>query len=339
MYVLLALLMLGALIVAHELGHYLMARRCGIAVKEFSVGMGPLLLSRKREGKAQLSLRALPVGGYCMFYGEEDGGERAFARQSAVRRAAAVAGGPLMNFALALAVVVVYVCLLGVQTAVPRVAEVEENAAAAGLQIGDELLLVDGREIETTEDVVSAIAAAQGARVTFTVLRGGEERQIALAPFYDEALGRYRVGFTFATQRERVPLWRGVPFAASYCVQSVGAILDVLGGILTTGRGTENMTGLVGTVYVIQDATRSGGLDMFLELLAMISVNLGVMNLLPIPGLDGSKLIFLAAEGVLRKPLPERVESALTLAGLALIFALMIALTYKDVTRLLMGGL
>ena len=342
MYVLLALLMLSVLIVAHELGHYLVARLCGVAVKEFSVGMGPLILSRKREGKAQLSLRALPIGGYCLFYSEADAPqERALAlnRQSVFKRIALVAGGPAMNFVVALVVVVIYVSGLGVQTIIPRVGALEENAAAAGLRVGDDLLSVNGTPVNSSNDVVNAIGAANGETVVFTVYRGGEQVDVTLTPFFDEEAQRYRVGFSFAVDRMRVPLSESVPFSVEYCVSSVGAIIDALGGMLRSGRGTEDLTGIVGTVYVIQDATRSGGLEMFLELLAMISVNLGVMNLLPVPGLDGSKLIFLLGEAICGKPLPEKIESGLTMAGLALLFTLMIALTYKDLTQILAGRL
>ena len=342
MYVLLALLLLSVLIVAHELGHYLVARLCGISVKEFSVGMGPLLLCRKREGKAQFSLRALPIGGYCMFYSELDAPEeRALSmnHQSVWKRIAMVAGGPMMNFVVALVVIVLYVSALGVQMVVPRVGALEENAAAAGLRIGDELLYVDGIPVNSTNDVVDAISAANGEAVVFTVYRGGEQVDVRLAPFYDEEAQRYRVGFSFAVERQRVPVWESVPFSVRYCVSSVRMIIDALGGLLRTGRGAEDLTGLVGTVYVIQDATRSGGLEMYLELLAMISVNLGVMNLLPIPGLDGSKLIFLLGEAICGKPLPEKIETGLTMAGVALIFTLMIALTYKDLTQILAGRL
>ena len=340
MYVLLAVLMLSLLIVAHELGHYLVARLCGIAVKEFSVGMGPLLLSRKREGKAQFSLRALPIGGYCMFYSDADAPQErglSMNRQSVWKRIAMVAGGPLMNFAVALVVVVLYVSGLGVRTVVPRVGELEENAAAAGLQVGDELLYVNGVPVNSSNDVVNAIAAADGGSVVFTVYRGGEQVDVQLSPFYDEEAQRYRVGFSFAVERQRVPLLESVPFAVSYCVSSVRMIVDALGGMISTGRGTEDLTGLVGTVYVIQDATRSGGFEMVLELLAMISVNLGVMNLLPVPGLDGSKLIFLLGEAICGKPLPEKIETGLTMAGFALIFALMIALTYRDLMQIVTG--
>ena len=341
MYVLLALAMLSVLVVTHELGHFLAARACGIAVQEFSVGMGPLLLKRNGKHGTQFSLRALPIGGFCMFYGEDQNAQEknAFARASVPKRAITIASGPMMNFVVAFLVVVFFVSVLGVEVILPVVGELEENARASGLMIGDELLEVDGVTIRSSSDVIAAINAAQGEQVVFTVLRDGELTTVPLAPFYDEAAQRYRVGFSFAMGREHIPVWESVPFAASYCVSSVQAIIDALAGIFSSGRGVEDMTGIVGTVYVIQDATRTGGIDIVLQLLAMISVNLGVMNLLPIPGLDGSKLLFLLAEGLRGKPLNERIEGALTMAGFALIFGLMIVLTYKDLMQILTGRL
>lgn len=342
MYVILALVMLSALIVTHELGHFLAARACGIPVQEFSVGMGPLLLSRKGKSGTQFSLRALPIGGFCMFYGEkrEDAGQsgmRSFAEERLGSRVLTILCGPIMNFVTALAVIVFFVSVLGVQTVVPKVADVEENARAAGLMVGDELIAVDGNEVNETDDVIAAINAAAGDPVTLRVLRDGQETELAIAPFYDEQAGRYRVGFSFAVERVRISLLQSVPFSVRYCVSCVSTIVDALAGILSRGEGVEDVAGIVGTVYVIQDATRAGGMDMFLELIAMISVNLGVMNLLPIPGLDGSKLLFLLAEGVRGKPVSQRLEGILTMAGMALLFTLMIVLTYKDLTQILKG--
>lgn len=339
MYVILALVMLSALIVAHELGHFLAARACGIPVREFSVGMGPLLLSRRDKKGTQFSLRALPVGGYCMFNeGDRAQEGRPFAAEPLARRLLTIASGPLMNFAAAFFVVVLFVSGLGLQTVVPEIAEVEEHAREAGLLPGDVLLEAGGKPVSVTDDVVAAISAAGGQAVELVVERGGERVALNVVPFYDEELGRYRAGFSFAVKRVRVGLLESLPFSARYCVSSVRAIIDALGGLFSRGEGVEDVTGIVGTVYVIQSATRAGGIDMFLELLAMISVNLGVMNLLPIPGLDGSKLLFLLAEAVRGKPLSEKLEGTLTMAGFALLFTLMIVLTYKDLTQILTGG-
>ncbi|MBQ2833481.1 MAG: site-2 protease family protein [Clostridia bacterium] len=338
MYVFLALLLLGVLIMAHEAGHFWAARASGIEVQEFAMGMGPLLAKWKSKKGTQFSVRLLPVGGFCQFYGEdEDAADpRAFNNQPVRKRIFTVLSGPAMNFIVALLVVVLYMSVLGLQTVVPRVEDVEPNAAQAGLMEGDVLLRVGSMEIETTDDVLGAIAGSAGEDVVLRILRAGEEMDITITPFYDEELSRYRVGFTFAQERVRVPLAQSAPFSVQYNIESVRLIVETLKNLIFKGEGAADVTGPVGTVYVIQEVTQQGGVDIYLELLALISVNLGVMNLLPIPGLDGSRLLFLLVEGIRRKPIRRELEGAIHGAGFILLMGLMLLLTYKDIMQIFM---
>lgn len=340
MYVLLALLLLGVLIIAHEAGHFWAARATGIEVQEFAMGMGPLLAKWRSRRGTQFSWRLLPIGGYCQFYGEDEDNPdpRAFGNQAVWKRFVTVLSGPMMNFIVAILAVVIYMSVVGMQAVVPRVAQVEENAQRAGLQAGDELLAVNGVEVTDTQVVLAAISASGGEPVTLTVRRGGAQQDISIAPFYDEEAGRYRVGFTFAQERVRVSLLRSVPFSVSYNVQSVRLIIDTLKNLIFKGEGVSDVTGPVGTVYVIQEVTRQGGLDIYLELIAMISVNLGLMNLLPIPGLDGSRLLFLLYEAVRRKPVKREIEGAIHATGFVLLMGLMLVLTYKDIMQIFVRG-
>ena len=335
MYVILALLLLGVLIMAHEAGHFFAARATGLAVQEFSMGMGPLLAKWKSKKGTQFSFRLLPIGGFCQFYGEDQDeiDPRTFNNQPVWKRALTVISGPAMNFAVALLVTVLYLSALGLMTSVPRVGEVEANAAAAGLMAGDTLVLVNGHAGDINE-TVAEIASSGGAPVTLTIERGGEDMEITVTPFYDEELARYRVGFSFAQERVRVPIWQSVPFSVSYNIESVRLIGQTLKNLIFKGEGVSDVTGPVGTVYVIQEVTQQGGIDMYLELLALISVNLGVMNLLPIPGLDGSRLLFLMAEAIRRKPVRRELEGAIHGAGFALLMGLMLVLTYKDIVQI-----
>lgn len=336
MYVLLALLLLGVLIMAHEAGHYFAARAAGLDVQEFAMGMGPLLAKWKNKKGTQFSLRLLPIGGFCQFYGEDEdvNDPRAFNNQPVWKRMVTVVSGPLMNFVVALLVIVIYLSAVGIVTSVPRVAQVEENAAAAGLMADDELLLVNGHAGDINE-AVAEIAQSNGSPVTLRVHRGGEEVDLTIMPFYDEALQRYRVGFTFAQERVRVPLTQSVPYSVQYNIESVQLIGQTLKNLIFRGEGVSDVTGPVGTVYVIQEVTQQGGIDVYLELLALISVNLGVMNLLPIPGLDGSRLLFLLVEGIRRKPIKRELEGAIHGAGFALLMGLMLVLTYKDIMQII----
>ena len=336
MYVILALLLLGVLIMAHEAGHYLAARACGIEVQEFAMGMGPLLCKWKNKLGTQFSLRALPIGGFCQFYGEDEdvNDPRAFNNQAVWKRLLTVVSGPMMNFAVAFVVIVLYLSLLGIPTTVPRVDEVEAHAANAGLRAGDTLLYVNDVLADSADAVLAEIMGSGGETVTLRVERGGEEIEIPITPFYDEEVSRYRVGFTFAQERVRVSLRQSIPFSVSYNAESVRLIGVTLKNLLFKGEGVQDVTGPVGTVYVIQEVTAQGGVDIYLELLALISVNLGVMNLLPIPGLDGSRLLFLLVEGIRRKPIKRELEGAIHGAGFVLLMGLMVALTYKDIMQI-----
>ena len=340
MYVVLALLLLGVLIIAHEAGHFWAARACGIGVQEFSMGMGPLIAKWKSRKGTQFSIRLLPIGGYCQFYGEDEDkpDPRAFNNQAVWKRAVTIVSGPLMNFVIAFLVIALFMSLCGVSVVVPKVAELEENAQMAGLQIGDEILAVNGVETADSNAIAQAIAESGGSAVTLTVRRDGETVDLTLTPFYDADAGRYRVGFSFGRETMRMPIWNSVPFSVQYNIESVKAILDALRNMLFKGQGVEDVTGPVGTIYVIQEVTQQGGFEVYLEMLALISVNLGVMNLLPIPGLDGSRLLFLLVEAIRRKPVKRELEGAIHLAGFALLMGLMVLLTYKDIIRFFVKG-
>ena len=239
-----------------------------------------------------------------------------------------------MNFLIAIVVIALYMSLLGLESIVPRVAEIEEPAMSAGLMVGDEIVTVNGQQVSDTGTIAQAISQSGGKTVELVVLRKGEFVELSIEPFLDEELGRYRVGMTFAVERVRVPLLKSVPFACAYSVESVRTILDALIGILSSGQGADQVTGPVGTVAGISDMTQEGGIDVYLQLLAMVSVNLGVMNLLPIPGLDGSRLLFLLVEAIRRKPVRRELEGAIHAAGLILLMGLMVVLTYKDIVQI-----
>ena len=243
-----------------------------------------------------------------------------------------------MNFVIAFLVIALFMSLCGVSVVVPKVAKLEENAQMAGLEIGDEILAVDGTETADSNAVAQAIADSNGDAVTLTVRRDGQTLDLTITPFYDEDNGRYRVGFSFGRENMRLPIWSSIPFSVHYNIESVKTILDALKNMVFRGKGVDDMTGPVGTIYVIQEVTRQGGFEVYLEMLALISVNLGVMNLLPIPGLDGSRLLFLLVEAIRRKPVKRELEGAIHLAGFALLMGLMVLLTYKDIIRFFVKG-
>lgn len=348
LYVLLAILLLGILIMVHEFSHFAVARLCGIAVKEFSLGFGPVIWQHKsKKSDTTFSIRPIPMGGYCMFYGDTDDDPngstkddpRNYNKAPVWKRMLSVLAGPGMNFVLAFVVSIALMGVYGAVATTPVVQEVEAGmpAAEAGLQAGDIFVRVNQTEVEngTVQDVSNAIGAdASSAPVEITVLRDGQEQTFTVTPQYDSELERYRVGVTIAQGYEKMPASSILPSAWSLCKQASVAIVESLGKLFTTGEGLNDAAGPVGVVSLVAQQTQQGGLEIYLYLLVIISINLGLMNLIPIPGLDGSRLIFMLIEAIRRKPVNQKIEAGVHLCGYVLLFGLMIFFTFKDVLRL-----
>lgn len=348
LYVLLAILLLGILIMVHEFGHFAVARLCGIAVKEFSLGFGPVIWQHKsKKSDTTFSIRPIPMGGYCMFYGDTDDDPndstkddpRNYNKAPVWKRMLSVLAGPGMNFVLAFVVAIALMGVYGAVATTPVVQEVKAGmpAAEAGLQAGDIFVRVNQTEVEngTVQDVSNAIGAdASSAPVEITVLRDGQEQTFTVTPQYDSELERYRVGVTIAQGYEKMPASSILPSAWSLCKQASVAIVESLGKLFTTGEGLNDAAGPVGVVSLVAQQTQQGGLEIYLYLLVILSINLGLMNLIPIPGLDGSRLIFMLIEAIRRKPVNQKIEAGVHLCGYVLLFGLMIFFTFKDVLRL-----
>ena len=355
--ILAAILLLGILVMIHEAGHFFASRATGIPVKEFSIGFGPKLFSWKsRKYDTRFFVRLIPAGGYCMYYGEDDpeadrSDPRALNNQKVWKRFFSVAMGPMMNFVLAFVAAVLLFCVIGEDTqgTVGKVSlnSVAENspAAAAGLQAGDVILKINGQDAAGLDEdgqlrVQSLIAAyrAGDAPLVFTVQRGETQAECSAVPRYDEAEQRYLVGITMTYEYipgyTPVTLPRAMQLGADYCVRAGGAVLEGLRALVTTREGIENSAGPVGIVSMIAEETRNYGFSAYVQMMILISVNLGLFNLLPIPGLDGSRLIFLLVEAVRRKPVNQKVEAYVHLAGYALLLMLLLFITYRDVLRI-----
>jgi len=347
LYVLLAIAMLGLLITVHEYGHFIASRLTGIAVKEFSIGFGPKLIQWKsKKHETLFTIRPIPMGGYCMYYGDETDQQnaddpRAFDKAAVWKRMLSVFCGPLMNFVLAFVVAVALMAGYGFTVAQPFVESVEANmpAQTAGIQPGDILLSVDGQALSpgdagTLPDAIKALP--EGGSISLRVKRGEQTLSLSLTPVLDAAENRYRIGVMVSAVK---PLQTGmiIPAAWDSCVYASHIILDSLGKLVTTGEGANDAAGPVGVVQMVAQQTQRGGLEIFLNLMVIISINLGLINLLPIPGLDGSRLVFMLIEAIRRKPVNRRIESTVHLIGYALLLGLMVFFTFRDVGRILGG--
>ncbi len=354
-YILAAVLMFGVMITVHEAGHFFAARLFKIPVREFSIGFGPQLLKWKRKKHDTLFfLRAIPLGGYCAFYGEDDvTGEsksdpRAFGKQGIWKRLLTILMGPVMNFILAFLVAAMFYAISGVPTpAGPTVTVVEavnqdSPAMAAGMLAGDQITAVNGHLV--TDNLLPMIAQETGKgaeTLDFTILREKdgrkEEHVLTVKPLFDSVERRYMIGINALANTPAV--WAPgsvgdvLRASAALCYNAGAAIITALKNLVTRGQGIGELSGIVGITKLIVEETRQSQLQGYLYLMAVISINLGLMNLLIIPGLDGSRILFLIVEAIRGKPIEK--EGYVHAVGMVLLFGLMIWITFRDIVRLL----
>lgn len=338
-YVFLGILILGICVIVHEFGHYFAARRLGIHVVEFAVGMGPKLFGWEKRG-TQYSLRLIPFGGYCAFESEEDENS-GFNAAPAWKRLIMTLSGPLMNFVLGLVVAVVILSCIGESQLSNRIVLVSEGTPAqeAGLLAGDRLLAADGQEgdIYALSQYLSSTGEAP---VELTVDRDGETLHFTVGKQLSQD-GNYLMGVSFGYERQRLGFFQSVAAAFRFCVNMVVEMVRLLGNIFFHGEGLEEVSGPVGVVTMVTDIAQQSfadsfltGLDNSLRILLLISLNLGLMNLLPLPALDGGRVVLLAFEAITGKHMPRRAEAIMHTVALLALLALILVITGRDVLRL-----
>ena len=355
-----ALFVFSAVIAIHEFGHFMVAKLCGVQVNEFSIGMGPVLCKRVRKG-TQYSIRALPVGGFVALEGEESpeskqaegnlsAGSDGEVSPSGIplneapvwQRALIMLAGAGMNFVLGFVVMAILITAQNEPITSKVLYQVEENALCGqtGLQAGDKILAVNGRRCFVANDILYELMRTEDYTADFTVLRDGKKVELPGVQFDtwqdDKGETHMSLGFTVYGIK-KTPL--NVLKEAGNSVLYYGRIIFASLSDLLRGRESINdLSGPVGIVTAIGQAASYGWQDL-LELLVLITVNLGIFNLLPFPALDGGKVVFLLIEGVTGHAVPEKIQSGLTVAAFALLFGLMIFATYNDILRLITGAM
>lgn len=331
-----ALLLLTVLVVAHEYGHFIVGKKLKFKIMEFGVGFGPKLVKWVKDG-ILYSIRALPIGGFTLFYGEDKEVEDkwAFNKQPVGKRALVIAAGPIMNIILAWLLAVIFLCAFGDYT--PYIKDVMPNTPAqqAGLAAGDQVVAINGNRIDFYSELAEYLQGGFDSPPTFTVNRGGKEITFKnIETFFSKENNKKMIGITFDYNKKYFGFFEAVGLSFKWMFITIKLMLSFLFGLIFAGKGATTVLGPVGTIQVIGLAIRSS-LETVVQLGALISVNLAVINLLPFPALDGGRLIFLAIEKIRRKPLPKNAEGYLNFAGFVALMGLMVILTVQDIGRMI----
>ena len=323
-----AIVVFGTVILVHEAGHFFTAKLSGVKVNEFALGMGPKIFSfGKKETK--YSLRLLPIGGYVSMEGEDETSEdpRSFNKAAVWKRILIVVAGAVMNLILGFLVLCIAVSCDEVITS-RTVSGFYENAStqATGLEVGDTILSVNGRKCYVANDILYEFARIDSGTAEFVVLRDGEKVTLPAVTFQtkkaEEGLNQIVIDFTVLPIQKTFGtlVKEGFNWSISYARLIFLSLVD-----LVTGRvAINNLSGPVGIVSTIA-STVNYGIQPLLLLMALITVNLGVFNLLPLPALDGGKLLLLVLEAIRRKPIPEKYEIYINVAGFVMLMLLMVA--------------
>ncbi|MFN2426258.1 MAG: RIP metalloprotease RseP [Candidatus Binatia bacterium] len=357
--ILAAILVLAVVIFVHELGHFLVGKWCNVEVRVFSMGFGPTLFARK-VGETVYRIALIPLGGYVKMAGyEEEGGDsedapsdpaRGFTSKPLWQRAAIVAAGPAVN--IAFAVLILFGCALAYGVAVPTPAAViadvavDKPAAVAGIGAGDTVVSVDGSEISTWDEMVAAIGASGGRVLEFGVLSpDGAPRTVEVTPALVEQRDAY--GEAAGPMVYQIGVRRGIEFVSVGPIEAMSAAVErtwmdssmIVGTVVRLIQGRVSAGDLGGPIMVVAAASQQAqsGLQPLLFFMALISINLGIVNLLPIPILDGGHLMFMSFEAVRGRPLPLRVREYALGFGMMLIGTLMLFVVFHDILRLVVG--
>jgi len=319
------------LVTGHEFGHFGVAKFLGMKVNEFSVGMGPLLWNKKK-GETQYSLRAIPLGGYCMLEGEDDDSDdpRSFSKQPAWAKILVLIAGPLVNIILGIAIFSFLFTYSGTST--PTLSKVIENGPAyeAGIRAGDTILAIDGNEYSDFSSLRNAIRYSKGDTITVTIKRDGEVFDIKTGFYLDES--NYRgIGIMSGVTHDFIPCVKaGIRETATVAID----VKNFFTGLFKGTTNVNEVAGVIGIVAIAGSAAESGGLINVIYIIALVSANLGYMNLLPVPALDGGRILFTILRAIFRNKFVDKIEVVFNAIGIVILLGLTVIIMFKDVLGL-----
>lgn len=334
--VIIAILFFCLLVIGHEFGHFIAAKRLGVKVLEFSMGMGPLLW-HSQKGETQYSLRAIPIGGFCKLEGE-DGDEnkedmRSFANQPAWSKILILIMGSVMNVVMGLIILTIIFTSIGSTTS--YVGEVSDGspAAAAGILAGDRIVAINGKEVLSWNDVIASTSSYDGDGSIQVILerksseKGNYQFPVELVPDYNEEAGRYIMGVT-------TKIVHSVPMSIKESLAACGSMFvsmkEFLVNLFKGRTNSEDVVGVVGIMAVVSEQAKTNGLINVIYLMGIISFNLAIVNMLPFPALDGGRILLVLLRKITRDKIGDKAEAIVNAIGFILLMILMIFLLFKD---------
>ena len=338
--ILIAAVFFCLIIIIHELGHFTVAKLCGIRVDEFAVGMGPVIF-KKQKGDTLYTIRLLPIGGFCaMGEDEERCTPDSFRQKPVWARMATIAAGAVMNLVLGFILSLILLLVEGGAVSTQIVWFAEDAASSRyGLQLGDKITEINGVHIFSVKDITYQLGNDEDGVVDFVVKRDGKNvavNGVKFAVEADKETGKNTLIYDFKVLKEKVTPANIIPYGFKNAVYYGRIVLMSLRDIIVGKYGLNDLQGPVGIVTVIGDVTEKSGFDFsfILDIATLVTINIGIFNLLPIPALDGGRLVFLLIEAVRRKALKAETEGMIHFVGFAALMLLMIFVTFNDVKNI-----
>lgn len=330
-----ALIVFAVLILVHELGHFATAKMFGVKVNEFALGMGPVLL-KKQKGETQYSLRAVPIGGFCAMEGEDEDSddERAFNQKPSWQKAIILAAGSTMNVVLTVVILSGILFSIGQPSTIVDEVFPGSPAEASGIIQGDRIVAIENVEIDKWDDITFAIGDIEAEQtIEIDIVRDRQEMTIKSSTYQSED-GRTVVGITPTFEKKP---GQALSDGAKSTWAMFVSMIDILKQLFTGSIPATDLTGPVGIVYMVGDSAKMG-VSYVAYLAALISLNLAIINMLPLPALDGGRLVFLAIRKVTGKRVTDKMEAKVHMIGIFLLLALMVYVTWQDIVRFIVPG-
>lgn len=347
MLIIIGVLLFELIVLIHEGGHFVAAKLSGVQVNEFALGMGPKLFSFTK-GETKYSLRLLPIGGYCSMEGEDEESDnpRAFGNKPTWKRIIIVVAGAVMNIVLGLLMTLTLVLQQPYYASTTISSFPEKSVTVNYLQEGDKLEEIDGYAIWNSRDISFAIGTCKNYEPNIKVSRNGQTVDLGNVPLYTyDSDGEKKIALDFYVDKVNKNFFSVCEQTIGQTVSTVRMVWASLVGLVTGKFGFNDMSGPVGVASAIttvaSQGLETGFLDAFnniLYIMMILTINLGIFNLLPVPALDGGRLLFLLIELIRRKPIPQKYEGVIHGVGFALLMVFMLAVTFNDIVRVFTGG-